>query len=149
MSPSLDIYHVTVATISWNAIRIPFSIAAGTDKKIVETTALIDSGAGGQFIDQNFAKNFEVKKLEKPLKAYNVDGTENKQGTIKNYVDLKFKIGTKTFTEQFMVTGLGKQKVILGFTWLNKHNPDINWKTGRINWKQCDSERIKQIIEKS
>ena len=149
MSPSLDIYHVTVATISRNAIRIPFSVATGTDKKIVETTTLIDSGAGGQFIDQNFAKNFEVKKLEKPLKAYNIDGTENKQGTIKNYVDLKFKIGTKTFTEQLMVTGLGKQKVILGFTWLNKHNPDINWKTGRINWKQCDSERIKQIIEKS
>ena len=129
MSPSLDIYHVTVATISQNAICIPFSVATGTDKKIVETTALIDRGAGGQFIDQNFAKNFEVKKLEKPLKAYNVDRTENKQGTIKNYVDLKFKIGTKIFTEQLMVTGLGKQKVILG---LNKHNPDINWKTGDV-----------------
>ena len=133
VSPSLDIYHVTVVTISWNAIHIPFSVATGTDKKIVETTALIDSRAGGQFIDQNFAKNFKVKKLEKPLKAYNVDGTENKQGTIKNYMDLKFKIRTKMFTEQLMVTGLGKQKVILGFTWLNKHNPDINWKTGRIN----------------
>ena len=105
MSPSLDIYHVTVVTISWNAIQIPFSVTTGTDKKIVETTALIDSGAGGQFLDQNFAKNFEVKKLEKPLKAYNVNRTENKQGTIKNYVDLKFKIGTKIFTEQLMVTG--------------------------------------------
>ena len=48
-----------------------------------------------------------------------------------------------------MVTGLGKQKVILGFTWLNKHNPDINWKTRRIDWKRCDSERVKRIIKKS
>jgi hypothetical protein len=34
-----------------------------------------------------------------------------------------------------MVTGLGKQKIILGFPWLNEHNPDIDWKTGRITWK--------------
>ena len=88
VSPSLEIYHVTVATISRNAIQIPFSVVTGTDKKIIETTALIDSGAGGQFIDHNFVKNFKIKKLEKPLKAYNVDGTENKQGTIKNYGDL-------------------------------------------------------------
>ena len=43
------------------------------------------------------------------------------------------------------MTGLGKIKVILGFTWLNEQNPLINWKTGtvsfpsqkkKINWKQ-------------
>ena len=79
VSPSLDIYHVTVATISQNAIRIPFSVATGTDKKIIETTALIDSGAGGQFIDQNFAKNFKVKKLEKPLKAMSTERRINKE----------------------------------------------------------------------
>ena len=74
-----------------------------------------------------------------------MDGTENKQGTIKNYVDLKFKIGMKTFTEQLMVTGLGKQKIVLGFTWLNKHNPIINWKNGRIEWRYFLSKKgIKQ-----
>ena len=56
VSPSLDIYHVTVATISRNAIRIPLSVATGTGKKIVETTALIDSGAGGQFISRRTSK---------------------------------------------------------------------------------------------
>jgi hypothetical protein len=45
-------------------------------KQTVET--LIDSGAGRLFIDQNFAKNFEINYLDKPVKAYNVDGTENK-----------------------------------------------------------------------
>jgi hypothetical protein len=39
---------------------------------------LINSGAGEMFIDQNFAKNFEINYLDKPVKAYNVDGTENK-----------------------------------------------------------------------
>ena len=35
---------------------------------------------GGKFIDQNYAKRmgFKTHKLEKPLQAYNVDGTEKK-----------------------------------------------------------------------
>ena len=37
--------------------------------------------------------------------------------------------------EQFYVTGLGKQKIILGFPWLNKHNLVINWKKGEIKWQ--------------
>jgi hypothetical protein len=45
-------------------------------KQIVEI--LIDSGAGGLFIDQNYAKNFNINYLDKPIKAYNMDGTENK-----------------------------------------------------------------------
>ena len=33
------------------------------------------------------------------------------------------------------MTGLGKQKIILEFPWLNKHNPIINWKKGKIEWQ--------------
>ena len=57
-------------------------------KKTVET--LIDCGAGGLFIDQNFSKKFKVEHLKKPIRAFNIDGTENKKGTIKSYVDLEF-----------------------------------------------------------
>ena len=133
--PSLDIHHVTVANISRNTLSIPIQIATGISGEIVETPSLIDSGAGGKFIDQNFAKRFDVKKMNKPLKAYNVDGTENKRGTIKHYVDLKFTIGKRNFVERLLVTGLGKQKIILGFPWLNQHNPIINWKNGEIEWR--------------
>ena len=97
---------------------------------------MIDCGAGGIFIDQNFTKNFELKKLNHLLTAKNVDGMINKKGTIKKYVDLECEIDSKKFKEQFYVTGLGKQKVILGFPWLQKHNPAINWKIGKIKWKK-------------
>ena len=33
-----------------------------------------------------------------------------------------------------LVTGLGKQKIILGFPWLNDKNPDINWKNEEFKW---------------
>ena len=69
------------------------------------------------------------------VKAYNVDGTENKKGTIKNYVDLQFSLNGKEFQERFYVTRLGKQKVILGLPWLRRHNPEINLQTGKLKWR--------------
>ena len=69
-----------------NSIFVPINI--GSSKQTVKT--LIDCSTGGLFIDQNFSKKFKVKHLKKPIKAFNMDGTENKKGTIKSYVDLEF-----------------------------------------------------------
>ena len=104
----------------------------------VETLGLIDSGAGGKFIDQDFTKEsgFKTLKLEEPLRVLNVDGTENKRGTIRDYVELNLEINGRKSLEQLMVTGLGKEQIILGFPWLTDHNPDINWKTGRFSWRE-------------
>ena len=59
----------------------------------IETLGLIDSGAGGKFIDQNFVRKagIRMQKLENPMKAQNVDGTENKRGIIRQFVDLDLK----------------------------------------------------------
>jgi hypothetical protein len=80
--------------------------------------------------------------LDKPVKAYNVDRTENKRGMINAYINLEFKLGDRKFNKCFYVTGLGKQRIILGFPWLHKYNPIIDWKKGettfkpfQINWK--------------
>ena len=73
-------------------------------------------------------------ELETLVKAYNVDGTENKRETIKSYMNLKFSLNGKHFKERFYVTGLGKQKIILRLPWLKEHNPEINWKTGKLEW---------------
>ena len=97
---------------------------------------MIDCRAGGVFIDQNFAKNFKQRKLDCPLTVKNVDGTINKKGTIENYVDLEFEIDSRKVKEQFYVTGLGRQKIILGFPWLKKYNLTIDWKSGKIKWKK-------------
>jgi hypothetical protein len=72
----------------------------------VETPTLLDSRAGGVFLDQNYARKLKVKEivLDKPIIARNVDGTLNKKGTIRTYVDLQFKIGEKQFKERFYIT---------------------------------------------
>jgi hypothetical protein len=129
------------------SISLPINI--GSSKRTIET--LIDSGTGGLFIDQNYAKNFDINYVDKLVKAYNMDRTENKRGTINAYVELKFSLGERKFKERFYVTGLGKQRIILGFPWLHKHNPIIDWKKGeitfkpfRIDWRRL-MEKGKQI----
>ena len=59
-----------------------FIIYSGTDTyKIVKALALVDSGAGGKFIDQAYVWKLGMKtqKLEQSLIAQNVDGTPNKE----------------------------------------------------------------------
>jgi hypothetical protein len=131
VSPYLDVYSVTIANISRNSISVLINI--GSSKQTVET--LIDSGAGGLFINQNYTKNFDINYLDEPVKAYNMDGTENKQRTINTYIKLEFTLGERKFKEQFYVTGLGKQRIILGFPWLHKYNLIIDWKKGEITFK--------------
>ena len=78
-SPYIDIYSVITATIHSNKLSIPIRISE-TEERTVETLGLIDSGAGGIFIDQNYVKKsgFKMHALETPIRAYNMDGTENK-----------------------------------------------------------------------
>ena len=64
-----------------------------------------------------------------------MDGTKKKKGIIRHYVDLNLMIGDKIFPTRFMVAGLGKQKITLDYPWFQKHNPEIDWKTGELNWR--------------
>ena len=86
VSPTLDIHSVTVGTITQNTLHVPLSTVMNA--KTVETQVLIDCGARGMFIDQNFAQNFKIHLLTEPITAQNVDGTINKKGTIRSYVEL-------------------------------------------------------------
>ena len=45
-------------------------------------------------------------------------------------------------TTELLVTGLGKERIILGFPWLQEQNPDINWKTGEFSWREPRKQRF-------
>ena len=96
--------------------------------------ALLDSGATGMFIDQDYVKesNFDTRKLSQPIPLRNVDGTPNEAGSVMEVVGLILRYKNHSEKAYFAVTSLGSQKVIRGHTWLQKHNPDINWVTGEV-----------------
>jgi len=97
------------------------------------------SGATGEFIDRHYAKSnrLHTQKLSEPIPVYNVDGTLNEAGSIIEVVDLILRYWNHLERTLFAVTGLGKQKLILWHSWLQKHNPEIDWVTGEVKMSRC------------
>ena len=93
--PSITIDHVQVAEIEKDTMTLSIKISGeNLDQKNVEMKALLDTGAGGKFIDQNFVRNqkIKMKNLEHPIEVFNVDGAPNKRGTITKYTRLDLTI---------------------------------------------------------
>jgi len=115
-------------------MTIPIILHVGNRK--VEVLALIDSGAAGIFIDRQFiiSKGIKGLPLSKDIKVFNVDGTENKNGSITEQVTAGLDIKGRVAKARFLVTALGTQKVILGYPWLVYANPKINWRKKEFSW---------------
>ena len=145
--PVTNIYSV-YTVMSNNSISLLILIT-NQNKKNVETLALIDSGAGGKFINQKYAEQqkFPVQNLEKLIMPRNVDGTINKSGAITTYVNIPLTVDGRTLDTRLLVTELGNQKVILGYPWLQEHNLDINWQTGRFRWQTHRPLKVKRYHE--
>ena len=113
-------------------MRIPIQL--NVQGEIVSTDALIDSGAEGQFMDIEFAKQHKLKltPLDHPIPVRNVDNTPNSQGPIRYCLWKDTFLGSKRVRTRFLITALGKQTMILGLPWLRKYNPTINWAKGTV-----------------
>ena len=136
MSKLLTISSVLLARIGAQSMNIslPILCKSQRNKKTVETQTLIESGARGDFLHQEFANKHRINllPLDTPIIPWNVDRTLNIGGKITHYVyvDILFddwRIGTK-----LLITNIGKNNLILGLPWLKENNPWINWKTGKM-----------------
>uniref|UniRef100_A0A0W0FZW8 CCHC-type domain-containing protein n=1 Tax=Moniliophthora roreri TaxID=221103 RepID=A0A0W0FZW8_MONRR len=120
-------------------------------EQIIEMQALLDSGAGGQFISTALARRLGKRWVQLPekIKVFNVDRTLNKTTWISHVVELEFKIAGKEFRENFMISGIEDEEMILGLLWLHHHNPQIDWETGEmkfvLRWK-LQIKRFKGIL---
>ena len=146
--PPVASIHSVHTTICNNSISLPILIEQ--NKENVEALALIDSGAGGQFINKKYVEwqGFQVKKLNKPITPRNVDGTTNKSEIITSYTDLSLTVDGRTLNTRLLITELGQQKIILRYPWLQEHNPNIDWQTGEFNWRTRRPLKIKWYHEK-
>ena len=129
-------YHITAENMQSNLLSIPIQICDDTNK-IVKALALIDSGAGGKFIDQAYAQKLGIKtqKLEQPLIARNVDGMPNKKGKITSFVILNLVINGRTKKNQITCHWIRKAADNTRLSMVNGTNPDINWQTGKFKWR--------------
>jgi hypothetical protein len=112
------------------------------------TQALIDCGATGCFIDIEWAKlnNIPTCPLTNPIPVYNVNNTTNDTGAITDIADMILCYEQHSERTQLAITRLGKQSLILGYNWLQNHNPEINWQMKDVKMSrrplQCSTCRV-------
>lgn len=114
---------------------------------------MVDSGATNTFISRRFIRENRVttRKLKHPILLFNIDGTENRDGSITELALLQMKIGDHMEKVAFSVTDIGPEDLIIGLDWLWKHNPDINWDTGLLKLSRCTDHcraHTKTILKK-
>jgi Retroviral aspartyl protease len=101
---------------------IPVELKMVDTQARITIDALLDSGTTQCYIDQEFVKknNLNTHSLLSPIPVFNVDGTKNKKGEIKEVIDFILRVQDYTERVTFNIIGLGKINAILGETWLKK-----------------------------
>jgi len=102
--------------------------------KSVIVKVLLESGTMEMFMNRRTVVRyrFKLQKLERLIPVRNVNRTNNSRGSITHQV--KVNVYYKGHIERIRmdICNLEKTKVILGILWLQAHNPEINWETGKV-----------------
>jgi hypothetical protein len=113
----------------------------------ISARALLDSGAEGIIIDQDFAtgNKLTLRNLVHPLPVKNIDGTLNKRGSIKHTTIQRIRIKTPDGhfheeTAELYVTTLADHDIIFGTDWLRAHNPEVDWMLPQVSFTRCPKE---------
>ena len=109
-------------------------VAIKNKKTLKPALAMIDSGASTQFIDPEFAQGLRLQLDPKsvPESSIVVDGRRAAPLTHTCTLDLLIDQHLETVT--FQVTKLAGWQMILGKTWLKKHNPIIDWTRNSVTF---------------
>jgi hypothetical protein len=131
--------YVIAATPSANSLKIKVEIVTTDTQEAKSIEALLDCGADGLFIDRDYVweNRLTAWALTCAIPVYNVDGTPNEAGSIREVVDVVLRFKDHSEQAHFAVTGLGNQDMILGYSWLREHNPEVDWSTGEVKMSQC------------
>jgi len=112
----------------------------------ITVEALLDSGVTGLVMSSEFTRKqgFKLKKLDRLMYVRNVDGLLNKEGPIEHMAEVNIYYQGHRERTEIDVIGRQKWMVILGMPWLACHNPEIDWKTGKVKMMRCPEECGKQ-----
>ncbi len=91
------------------SLNLQVELTSLTSLTSITTSALLDSGATGMFINQDFMQRhqLETTPLPQPVLLHNVDGSTNEHGSITEEVHALLCFGQHSERAQFAVTNLG------------------------------------------
>jgi len=121
------------------SIILPIEVSTTDTSEVHSVKALLDSRATGNFIDRDFVqtKGINTWSISRPILVYNMDGSPNEAGQISKVVDVVLHYKTHSERTLLAVSSLRKQNMILGYTWLKDHNPEVDWQTGEVQMNRC------------
>ena len=108
---------------------------------------MVDCGATALFINERFVRERKVRTrpLDRKIRLCNIDGSENRAGSISRVARLRLCIGEDRTKEEFLVTDLGPEDVVLGLPWLRRVNPEIDWGGGTLSMRNSGQRRTEQV----
>uniref|UniRef100_A0A3B3HFG0 CCHC-type domain-containing protein n=1 Tax=Oryzias latipes TaxID=8090 RepID=A0A3B3HFG0_ORYLA len=116
-------------------LYVPVKIC--NQSKILETKALIDSGAEHSLMDQSLVHELSlpVEVLDNAVNTAGLGGKQLSRITKRTGPVLVFTSGNHREYHHFFITQCPQTPLILGFSWLQKHNPCLDWGSSRVsNW---------------
>ena len=99
--------------------------------------ALVDSGCTHTGIDEQLVKDkrIQTKAIDFSFEVFNADRIKNREVT--KVAPLEIEINGHKETLEAVVTDLDGTDMFLGHDWLIKHNPEVNWRNGTIQFTRC------------
>ena len=76
-----------------------------------------------------------MEPVDKIFEVFNVDGTRNKAVTRR--APLEIEINRYKERINAAVTDLNSTDMFLGYNWLVKHNPEVDWNKETIQFMRC------------
>jgi RNase H-like domain found in reverse transcriptase/Reverse transcriptase (RNA-dependent DNA polymerase)/Integrase zinc binding domain/Chromo (CHRromatin Organisation MOdifier) domain/Retroviral aspartyl protease len=157
-SVSTESPHVSNTNVAGDMHQIASVSSPGRLIKLVglvdqhPVVVMVDSGSTGDFISDTYVSQHELHEYEyKHSKT--VWLADGKQHTVSKYIECQLDIGDMSQSIQLAVLPLIGHDIILGTTWLQRHNPHINWSTGTVtvecNGKPCVLPQISEHSNRS
>ena len=130
-----------------NAFKIKATLESPSGE-ILDVITLLDSGCTGTTIDERFTKEKGLKmyKLPVPIPVYNVDRSINSAGSIKEFAIVEMRIGDHSKQIAMAMSNLSIHPIFLGYDWLKKHNPQIDWKAKTLQFT-CKNEHTPGLLD--
>ena len=111
----------------------------------IKTTAMVDSGAMGNFIHPRIIEEHNLVTRDRiPLTVNDVNG--RLLSRVDRQVEIRMAVGNHSETLTFDVAPLGGHNIVLGLPWLQQHDPQVYWAHGKITFASdyCEKHCLAQ-----
>lgn len=115
------------------------SVVLNISGRNIRTYAFLDSGATGSHISESFVTRHSISRRTLPtaVPVTAVDGRPLASGFMTQEVYTHLNISDHTERIHLGIVAC-PYPIILGLDWLQQHNPNIDWKTGKMKLKCCN-----------